>query len=58
MLDDETGRTETTVEPHRHYCTRCGGSWSHSDEECIGPRFRSYSPYDPDFSCPSCVDPE
>ena len=58
MTEEDTGRTVTTEQDHRHYCALCGGTWVHADDSCVGPRFRGYSPYDPDFSCPICVDPE
>jgi hypothetical protein len=56
MLDDDLV-AETTEEEHAHYCALCGGTWWHADDFCEGPVFRSYSPYDGDFTCPQCLDP-
>ena len=57
MIEDDDSYADTTEDRHSHYCVMCGGKWSHTDESCVGPRFRGYSPYDPDFTCPSCLDP-
>ena len=49
---DATGYSETTEEPHEHLCSRCW-VWSHADESCDGPRFRSG--LGPTFDCPLCT---
>ena len=49
--------TTSEIDEHRHFCSLCGGVWSHIDESCIGSRFRTYSPYDPYYDCPACSDP-
>ena len=44
----------TTEEEHIHLCSMCGCTWKHVDDDCPGPMFRGYGPYDPYYDCPTC----
>lgn len=39
MKDEESGYSETSEQPHYHYCHECDGVWEHQDDACQAPRY-------------------
>lgn len=53
-IDSDDTFVSTTEPEHVHFCVRCGGTWSHADESCVGPRYEALKTVVGDWDCPLC----